>query len=187
MHNMLRTGDARYLFPTYDCRLVACGKAMTRRLATSGATPPIGIAFFFALRLYSTHFRRRSALLQEGASMNPHVSTPAFNLRTSRFTPRPLLRIAVPRLSVVVVNYRSWHDTAQLVQQMLRSPALRDGEAEIVVVDNQSPPHPLARRLRRLSGVSLRHAGGTIADSRGPSTKAAGSARASGSCSSIPM
>ena len=88
--------------------------------------------------------------------MNPHVSTLPLGFRTSRFTPRRLPRTAVPRLSVVVVNYRSWSDTAQLVRQLRRSPALRDGAAEIVVVDNHSPPHPVTRRLRRLSGVSLR-------------------------------
>jgi GT2 family glycosyltransferase len=94
--------------------------------------------------------------------MPPHVSAPtAAQLAplTSRFTLRRLPRVATPRLSVVVVNYRSWEDTAQLVRQMRRSPALRDGEAEIVVVDNHSPPHPVARRLRRLSGVSLRRWG----------------------------
>jgi N-acetylglucosaminyl-diphospho-decaprenol L-rhamnosyltransferase len=88
--------------------------------------------------------------------MNPHVSTLPLNLRPSRFTPHRRPRVVVPRLSVVVVNYRNWNDTAQLIRQMLRSPALRDGEAEIVVVDNHSPPHPIARQLRRLSGVSLR-------------------------------
>jgi N-acetylglucosaminyl-diphospho-decaprenol L-rhamnosyltransferase len=62
----------------------------------------------------------------------------------------------VPRLSVVVVNYRTWGDTARLVRQLRQSPALRAGEADIVVVDNHSPPHPVALRLRRLSGVSVR-------------------------------
>jgi N-acetylglucosaminyl-diphospho-decaprenol L-rhamnosyltransferase len=88
--------------------------------------------------------------------MKPHVFTLPLGVRTSRFTPRRLPRVPVPRLSVVIVNYHSWNDTAQLVRQMLRSPALREGEAEIVVVDNHSPPHPLTRQLRRLSGVSLR-------------------------------
>jgi N-acetylglucosaminyl-diphospho-decaprenol L-rhamnosyltransferase len=87
--------------------------------------------------------------------MQPHVSPLLTRFRTSRFTPRRLPRVADPRLSVIVVNYRSWSDTAQLVRQLRQSPALRDGEAEIVVVDNHSPPHPVARRLRRLSGVSL--------------------------------
>jgi GT2 family glycosyltransferase len=88
--------------------------------------------------------------------MTLHVPAPPLASSASRFTLRHLPGLALPRLSVVVVNYRSWDDTAQLVRQLRRSPALREGEAEIVVVDNHSPPHPVARRLRRLSGVSLR-------------------------------
>jgi GT2 family glycosyltransferase len=87
------------------------------------------------------------------------VTAPAALLRPARIRPagrrrRPLL--AVPRLSVVVVNYHQWHDTARLVRQLRTAPSLRRGVAEVVVVDNHSPPHPLVPRLRRLSGVSLR-------------------------------
>jgi GT2 family glycosyltransferase len=63
---------------------------------------------------------------------------------------------AVPRLSVVVVNYRQWHDTAALVRQLRAAPAVREGAAEVVVVDNHSPWHPVVSRLRRLPAVSLR-------------------------------
>jgi GT2 family glycosyltransferase len=62
----------------------------------------------------------------------------------------------VPRLSVVVVNYLHWHDTADLVGRLRQTPAARRGEAEVVVVDNHSPWHPLLPRLRRMDGVSLR-------------------------------
>jgi GT2 family glycosyltransferase len=62
----------------------------------------------------------------------------------------------VPRLSVVVVNHRRWQDTAALVRQLRASPCLRGGDAEVVVVDNASPPGPVLARLRRLAGVSLR-------------------------------
>jgi N-acetylglucosaminyl-diphospho-decaprenol L-rhamnosyltransferase len=66
-------------------------------------------------------------------------------------------RIAgVPRLSVVVVNYRQWERTADLVRQLLATAGARHGDVEIVIVDNHSPPHPIARRLRRLPGVSVR-------------------------------
>jgi N-acetylglucosaminyl-diphospho-decaprenol L-rhamnosyltransferase len=61
-----------------------------------------------------------------------------------------------PRLSVVVVNYHQWRDTAGLVGQLRTSPCLADGAAEVVVVDNHSGNHPLAARLRRTPGVSLR-------------------------------
>jgi GT2 family glycosyltransferase len=57
---------------------------------------------------------------------------------------------------VVIVNFRQWEDTAGLVKQLLTSPCMRHGAAEIVIVDNHSQPHPLAARLRRMPGVSLR-------------------------------
>jgi GT2 family glycosyltransferase len=57
---------------------------------------------------------------------------------------------------VVVVNYLQWHDTASLVRQLRAAPAVRHGVAEVVIVDNDSPWHPLVSRLRRLDGVSLR-------------------------------
>src|SRR5262245_49177235 len=61
-----------------------------------------------------------------------------------------------PTLSVVIVNYRHWDDTARLVRQLRAMPELRRGLAEVVVVDNHSPRHPVVRHLRRASGVSLR-------------------------------
>jgi N-acetylglucosaminyl-diphospho-decaprenol L-rhamnosyltransferase len=64
-----------------------------------------------------------------------------------------------PRLSVVIVNYRQWDQTARLVRQLQAAPAFRSGAAEVVVVDNHSPSHPIARKLRRLPGVSLRRWG----------------------------
>lgn len=73
-----------------------------------------------------------------------------------RVTPRLRLVPAVPRLSVVVVNYLCWQATATLVRQLRTTPALRHGAAEIIIVDNDSPWHPLIPRLRRMPGVSLR-------------------------------
>jgi N-acetylglucosaminyl-diphospho-decaprenol L-rhamnosyltransferase len=71
--------------------------------------------------------------------------------------PRPPLRRSdLPRLSVVVVNYRQWADTVRLVRLLRSAPALRHGAAEVLVVDNHSPAHPAVPRLRRLAGVSLR-------------------------------
>ena len=61
-----------------------------------------------------------------------------------------------PFLSVVIVNYRQWCNTARLVRQLLNSQAGRSGAGEVVVVDNHSPRHPWRRRLRRMNGVSLR-------------------------------
>lgn len=63
---------------------------------------------------------------------------------------------AAPRLSVVIVNYRQWPYTAALTRQLLAAHCARRGEAEVVIVDNHSPRHPLVKRLRRWPGVSLR-------------------------------
>jgi N-acetylglucosaminyl-diphospho-decaprenol L-rhamnosyltransferase len=68
-------------------------------------------------------------------------------------------KVGLPRLSVVIVNYRQWEQTAELVRQLLSSACIRRGEAEIIIVDNHSPKHPLARKLRRLPHVSLRRWG----------------------------
>jgi GT2 family glycosyltransferase len=68
---------------------------------------------------------------------------------------RQAQRTTGPRLSVVVVNYQHWDDTARLVRQLRCARALRDGLAEVVVVDNHSPPHPVIPRLRRARDVSL--------------------------------
>jgi N-acetylglucosaminyl-diphospho-decaprenol L-rhamnosyltransferase len=73
--------------------------------------------------------------------------------------PRRQRQLGLPRLSVVIVNYRQWEQTADLVRQLLASSCLRRGDAEIVIVDNHSPRHPLARKLRRQPGVSLRRWG----------------------------
>jgi N-acetylglucosaminyl-diphospho-decaprenol L-rhamnosyltransferase len=64
-----------------------------------------------------------------------------------------------PRLSVVVVNYRQWDRTVELVRQLVAAPCVRRGDVEVVIVDNHSPPHPAVRRLRRHAGVSVRRWG----------------------------
>ncbi len=69
------------------------------------------------------------------------------------------LGLAVPRLSVVIVNYRQWENTAALVRQVRSAPGAGRGEVELMVVDNHSPPHRLLRRLRRWPEVSLRRWG----------------------------
>lgn len=72
--------------------------------------------------------------------------------------PRPVRSAAPavqPQLTVVVVNFCQWRNTARLVVQLRRSHAFRTGTATIAVIDNHSPTHPLARRLRRLRGVAV--------------------------------
>lgn len=63
--------------------------------------------------------------------------------------------IGTPQISVVIVNYCQWKNTARLTQQLRRSEAVRRGAAEIVIVDNRSPKHRLAHKLNRLSGVTV--------------------------------
>lgn len=70
-----------------------------------------------------------------------------------RPVPEPALR---PLMSVVIVNFCQWRNTARLVRQLRACPSVRAGRAEIVVVDNHSPIHPALQRLRRTPGVSLR-------------------------------
>jgi GT2 family glycosyltransferase len=62
----------------------------------------------------------------------------------------------IPKLSIVIVNYCQWHETAALCGQLLRTPQGRQGALEVVVVDNHSPRHRLTGKLRRWPGVSLR-------------------------------
>jgi GT2 family glycosyltransferase len=68
---------------------------------------------------------------------------------------------------VIIVNYRQWEETEQLVGQLQGSGAVRRGAAEIMIVDNHSPAHPLMKRLRRRRGVSLRRWGRNHGYARG--------------------
>jgi GT2 family glycosyltransferase len=88
--------------------------------------------------------------------MAPHTDvTP----HTPAAAPPPPTTATAPRLSVVIVNYRQWRATAALARRLLRGDAARRGLVEVVVMDNHSPSHPLAARLRRWPGVSLRRWG----------------------------
>src|SRR5438445_12673329 len=82
---------------------------------------------------------------------------PGSRVRRTPRKPSPALR--VPRVSVIIVNYRLWEETARLVGELRVSPRVRSGEVEIVVVDNHSPVHPVVKRMRRWPGVSLRRWG----------------------------
>ena len=90
-------------------------------------------------------------------SSGPTIRKPApRHLPTSPEPRTPALSEASPRLSVVIVNYRQWEETAALTRQILATPEARRQAVEVVIIDNHSPPHPLAARLRRWPGVSLR-------------------------------
>ena len=91
--------------------------------------------------------------------MDAHLASaprPLPRTEPPRSTGRARVPLDAPLLSVVVVNYHQWRDTAYLVRQLRAEQCLRGGAAEVVVVDNFSDPHPAAAQLRRLSGVSLR-------------------------------
>lgn len=60
------------------------------------------------------------------------------------------------QISVVIVNYRQWKWTEQLVRKLSRSAAIREGRAEILVIDNNSPHHPAIRKLQSKPYVTLR-------------------------------
>jgi len=85
--------------------------------------------------------------------MNP-AALPTAVSRAIRITPLP--SHASPQLSIVIVNYRQWCNTARLTRQLLASESSRRGAAEVVIVDNHSPVHFVRRRLRRMPGVSMR-------------------------------
>ncbi|HEV3204433.1 MAG TPA: glycosyltransferase family 2 protein [Gemmataceae bacterium] len=61
-----------------------------------------------------------------------------------------------PRLSVIIVNYRQWKETAALTRQILATSEACRQEVEVIIIDNHSPSHRVISRLRRLPGVSLR-------------------------------
>lgn len=63
--------------------------------------------------------------------------------------------IETPQLSVVIVNFCQWRNTARLTRQLRRCEAVRRGAAEVVIVDNHSPTSALPKKLRKLSGVSV--------------------------------
>ena len=68
----------------------------------------------------------------------------------------PRLRQAAPHVSVVVINFCQWRNTDRVTQQLLNADAISSGTADVIVVDNDSPPDPVLARLRGTEGVSLK-------------------------------
>jgi len=69
------------------------------------------------------------------------VSTAPIRLRP-RLATLPVIG-APPLVSVVIVNYRRWDETAALVRQLVAEDHLFRDRIEVCVVDNASPPHRL--------------------------------------------
>lgn len=59
------------------------------------------------------------------------------------------------RLTVVIVNFCQWRNTARLTRQLRRSDAARGGDARVVIVDNCSPADPVTQTLQSLPGVRV--------------------------------
>ncbi len=95
------------------------------------------------------------------ASTDSELDQPATAVRVAlapRLRTRPPrfgAAIETPQLSVVIVNFCQWKNTARLTKQLRHSEAVRRGAAEIVIVDNHSPADKSSRKLGRLSGVSV--------------------------------
>ncbi len=92
----------------------------------------------------------------DGTPLHTSVAEPG---RELALAPPHHRRIAAPpatELAVVIVNFCQWKNTARLVRQLRRSVAVRTGQAEIRVIDNGSPAHPLAARLGKARGVQVR-------------------------------
>lgn len=95
----------------------------------------------------------------------------AFPAAPAPFPPEPATRsrvreAAAPVITVVIVNFCQWRNTARLVGQLRQSLALRTGAAKVLVIDNHSPFHPVIRKLERQRGVSVRRFGRNVGFAR---------------------
>jgi GT2 family glycosyltransferase len=87
------------------------------------------------------------------------LSTAPLRLRS-----RPqVAAVGTPLLSIVIVNYRRWEETAALVEQLAATEAYFRDSIEIIVVDNASPADPVEEQLRRRGGVRYQR----LAENRG--------------------
>jgi N-acetylglucosaminyl-diphospho-decaprenol L-rhamnosyltransferase len=114
---------------------------MALAVPPGGTPPPLHLLADAALPLAHT------VGLSPGPSLAP---VPAAASPRRRSAP------PAPAVSVVIVNFCQWRNTARLVGQLRHSAAVRMGEAEVVVVDNHSPSHPVGRKLEKMHGVSVR-------------------------------
>ncbi len=66
------------------------------------------------------------------------------------------LTATTPLVSVVIVNYRRWEETAALVDQLLAAPHIYRDRIEVIVIDNASPNDPCEDWLRGNDRVTFR-------------------------------
>src|ERR1043166_7255389 len=137
-----------------------CARSWGAGATTCATTFPVASAI--VERLYCRPAVPCAAYHPEGRSPGmARLTAPPFVGSAPIQQPQPIRQRAtgLPRLSVVVVNYRQWDKTAELVRQVQASTAARRGDAEVVIADIHSPPHAVVRRLRRQPGVSIRRWG----------------------------
>lgn len=82
--------------------------------------------------------------------MNEGVPTQLMQPAVQRVKQRPAAAppaIRTPLISVVIVNYRRWDETAALVDQLLQPRHIHRFDLEVIVVDNDSQPDPLEAEL----------------------------------------
>jgi GT2 family glycosyltransferase len=70
--------------------------------------------------------------------------------------PRRRLRPRAPLISTIIVNFRQWENTVALTHQLDSSDCMRSGQAEVVLIDNDSQTQPLRRCVRYWPAVTLR-------------------------------
>jgi N-acetylglucosaminyl-diphospho-decaprenol L-rhamnosyltransferase len=63
--------------------------------------------------------------------------------------------LAMPLVSVVIVNYRRWDETSALVDQIFGPRHIHRGDVEVIVVDNDSQSDPLEDQLKGRRGVRV--------------------------------
>ncbi len=86
-------------------------------------------------------------------------------IRRQRRTAPPSL--ATPLISVVIVNYRRWDETAALVDQLLQPNHIHRADLEVIIVDNDSQPDPLEEKLKARRGVRVERLPGNLGFSAG--------------------
>lgn len=68
----------------------------------------------------------------------------------------PRRRQATTHVSVVVINYCQWRNTQRIARQLVDADAIDDGIANVIIVDNDSPPDSALAHLRRTPGVTVK-------------------------------
>lgn len=88
----------------------------------------------------------------EGSPL-PYMQTALKRVHRQPAAAPPALRI--PLISVVIVNYRRWDETAALVDQLLQPRHIHRFDIEVIVVDNDSQPDPLEQQLQDREEVKV--------------------------------